>query len=365
MPQVTAERLAELIKTMCRRSGSAEREAQLVADHLVAANLSGHDSHGVGMMPAYIAAVREDRLRPNTVATVALDSGPFLVVDGNGGYGQVVAHEAIERAIAKARVEGLCLMALRNAHHIGRIGHWGELCAAAGFISIHYVNAISHRAVVAPHGGADARFVTNPYCTAIPAMDGEPPVILDFATSLIAMGKVRVAHNKGEAVPEGALIDADGRPTRDPGVMFAEPRGALRSMGQQKGYGLALVCDILAGALSGGGTFLPERLARNTIINNMLAIVLDPARFGEIGAIGAEMAAFQHWVRASPPAPGVERVMLPGEPERRSRAERLARGVPVDARTWEELVATAAGIGIGRAEFERIAGHGGSGAAHA
>ena len=354
MPRVKAKGLAELTKAICRRSGSAEREAQLVADHLVAANLSGHDSHGVGMLPTYIAAVREGRLRPNTSHAVVLDAGPFLVVDGNGGYGQVVAHDAIALAIARTRTEGLCLLALRNAHHIGRIGHWGEQCAAAGFISIHYVNAIANRAVVAPFGGSDARFVTNPYCTAIPAMNGEPPLILDFATSLIAMGKVRVAYNKGEPAPAGALIDAAGQATLEPGTMFAEPSGALLSMGLHKGYGLALVCDILAGALSGGGTFLPERLARNTIINNMLAIVMDPARFGDIAAIRAEMKAFQQWVKASPPVPGVEQVMVPGDPERKHRAERLANGVPVDARTWAELAETAATIDIDRAEFDRL-----------
>jgi uncharacterized oxidoreductase len=353
--RVAADKLADLIAAVCRRSGSEEDEAQLVARHLVASNLAGHDSHGVGMLPTYIDHALDGRLKLNGHARAVQDSGPVLLIDGGMGHGHVIAYEAMQMGLAKAREHGLALVGLRNSHHIGRIGAWGEMCAEAGFISIHWVNAMAHKAIVAPWGGTDARFVTNPYCTAIPATDGGPPIILDFATSKIAMGKVRVAYNKGVEAPPGALIDHRGRPTRDPGVMFREPRGALLSMGEHKGYGLAMICDVLAGALTGGGAYLPERSARETIQNNMLTVIVDPNVFGDAEGFRREIDAYVAWVKASPPQEGVGEVMAPGDPERKSRAERGASGVPIDERSWEELVAAAAMVGLARSELEDLA----------
>ena len=355
---VQADKLTELTKLICMRAGSEEAEAQMVADRLVEANLAGHDSHGVGMMPAYISAVVEGRLNVGQHAEVVVDKGCFLLVDGNAGYGQVIAQETTEMGIAKAREHGVAVVGLRNSHHIGRIGAWGEMCADAGFVSIHYVNSTSYHALVAPFGGSDPRYTTNPYCTAIPATKDHPRLILDMATSNIAMGKVRVAHNKGVSVPDGSLIDEKGNPTNDPGVMFrgdGEPTGALLSVGAHKGYGLALICDILAGGVTGGGTFLPERLERGTIINNMLMIILDPDIFDASDFFGQDLNAFTDWVKASPPAPGVEAVMVPGDPERKRRDERLAKGIPIDATTWRELLDTAQMAGMNRVEIEAFA----------
>jgi uncharacterized oxidoreductase len=348
-------RLHALSRAICERAGSEPREAELVADHLVLANLLGHDSHGVGMIPNYMRSLKAGALRANRHAEVVRQDGAYLVMDGQFGYGQVVAHEATEAAIAQTRAMGVCVLALRNARHVGRVGHWGEICAAAGFISIHYVNAIGFPAQVAPFGGSDARFSTNPYCTAIPAAGGRPPLVLDFATAMLAQGKVRVAYNQGVEVPDGALIDHAGRPTRDPQVLVKPPYGAILPMGQHKGYGLALVVELLAGALSGGGTYSLARIDQS-VRNNMLAIVIDPSRFGAAGFVQREIAAFQDWVAASPPSTGGAAVMMPGEPERRTRAEREAAGVPVDARTWEKLLAAGESVGLPRAEALSIAG---------
>ncbi|HZD26722.1 MAG TPA: malate/lactate/ureidoglycolate dehydrogenase, partial [Alphaproteobacteria bacterium] len=272
-------------------------------------------------------------------------------------YGQVIAKTAMELGIAKAREQGVAVVGLRNSYHIGRVGAWGEMCAAAGFISIHYVNALSPNSLVAPFGGSDARFTTNPYCTAVPGTAGGPPIVLDMATSKIAMGKARVAFNKGVEVPPDSLIDHQGTPTNDPAVMFTEPKGALRSMGLHKGYGLAVICDILGGAFTGGGAFGPERVAPARIVNNMLTVIIDPNSFGARDAFEDEIDRFTAWVKASPPAPGVDAVMVPGDPERRAREERLANGVPVDERTFEELLATAEAVRLGRDEALRLIGN--------
>jgi uncharacterized oxidoreductase len=210
---------------------------------------------------------------------------------------------------------------------------------------------------VAPFGGSDARFTTNPYCTALPASNGAVPIVLDMATSRVAMGKVRVAYNQGVEMLPDALIDNKGNSTNDPGVMFSEPKGALRSMGLHKGYGLAVICEALAGAFTGGGVFGLDKVAPGRIINNMLTVLIDPDAFGHRAAFDAEIDKFTAWVKASPPAPGVEQVMVPGDPERKSKDERLANGVPIDEMTFEELLAAGEAVGLDRSEAMRIIGN--------
>jgi uncharacterized oxidoreductase len=349
---VGAAALKKVVRLLVERAGSVEREAQLVAEQLVEANLTGHDSHGVGMLPRYVEALAEGGLRVNQSLTVVTDSGPLLMLDGNAGYGQVMAFDAMRLGIERTAEHGVAVVGLANSHHIGRIGHWAEQCVAEGLVSIHFVNVIS-RPVVAPFGGRDARFVTNPFCVGIPMASGEP-IVLDFATSRIAMGKVRVAFNKGEQVKPQTLLDARGEPTTDPGALFAEPGGAILPFGEHKGYGMAVVCEILGGALAGGRT-LHDRPASRAIINNMLSFIVDPQRLGTAERLAREAKAFADWVCASPPMAGVDRVKLAGDPERESRRHRTANGIPIDATTWKQVLEAAAAVGVEPAAVERIA----------
>lgn len=349
---VAADNLRAVVRAVVEHAGSVEREAALVAEQLVEANLTGHDSHGVGMLPRYVEVLGEGGLRPNERLRVVSDAGPLLMLDGNAGYGQVMAHDAMVLGIERAALHGVAVVGLANSHHIGRIGHWAEQCIAAGLVSIHFVNVLS-RPLVAPFGGRDARFITNPFCVGIPLPNGEP-IVLDFATSRIAMGKVRVAYNKGERVKPDTLLDADGEPTTDPAVMFASPGGAILPFGEHKGYGLAVACEILGGALAGGRT-LHGPPAGSAIINNMLSFIVDPRRLGTAERLAHEAMAFADWVRASPPAAGVDRVRLAGEPEREARRARAAHGIPIDATTWQQIVAAAARVGVDRARVERLA----------
>jgi uncharacterized oxidoreductase len=343
--------LRAVVQAIVESGGSSEREAWLVAEQLVGANLTGHDSHGVGMLPRYVEALAEGGLRPNQQLSVVTDAGPLLMLDGQAGYGQVMAYDAMRLGIERAAEHGIAVVGLANSHHIGRIGHWAEQCVAEGLVSIHFVNVIS-KPVVAPFGGRDARFVTNPFCVGIPMPDGDP-ILLDFATSRIAMGKVRVAYNKGEPVKPDTLLDAHGEPTVDPGALFAEPGGAILPFGEHKGYGMAVVCEILGGALAGGMT-LHERPTARAIINNMLTFIVDPARLGTAERLAEEAMAFANWVRASPPLAGVDRVRLAGEPEREWRRARAAE-IPIDATTWSQILDAAETLGTDRATVERIA----------
>ena len=206
-------------------------------------------------------------------------------------------------------------------------------------MALHFVNVIS-RPVVAPFQGGDGRFGTNPCCIGIP-LAGREPFVLDFATSRVAQGKMRVAHNEGRQAEPGTLIDENGHPTTDPGVVVVtQPRGgfgALLPFGEHKGFGLALACELLGGALTGSGTWHQPPDARRSVINGMLTVLVDAERLGTRTAFEAEALAFVDWLRASPPAPGTEGVLLPGEPERAARAERARSGITIDTATWAEL----------------------------
>ena len=351
--RVTEPRLKAVVKAIFAAAGSDERECGLAADHLVEANLRGHDSHGIGMIPAYITNLGLGELNLNTKPEIVFDNGSMLVCDGQLGLGQTVAHDALELAISRAKESGSCILALRNAHHIGRIGHWAEQCAAQGLISIHMVNVISDP-VVAPYGGRAARLVTNPFSAGIPRK-GQPPIIVDFATSKLAMGKVRVAYNKGVHLPDGVLLDREGEPTTDPAVLFeGEKGGAILPFGDHKGWGLALACELIAGAFTGGGTMSGLR-KRPAIVNNMVSIVMSPERVGTADRFNAEMEDFLTWARKPPP--GHEpTVLFAGEPELAYRAQRQEHGIPVDPATWEQILLAGEEVGCDRTELLRTAG---------
>jgi uncharacterized oxidoreductase len=348
-----AEGLTRAIEAVVAAGGSEAREARLVAENLVMANLLGHDSHGIGMIPRYIDAVLEGGLAPNQHPKATLDTGALLALDGCKGYGQVIGGDAMQMAIERAKRHGSCVMTLGNSHHLGRIGHWAEMAVAQGLVSIHFVNVISH-ARVAPHGGRDARFGTNPCCIGIP-LPGEPPFVLDYATSAVAQGKLRVAHNKGEKVPPGRLIDTEGNPTNDPRYAVIPPFGAMLAFGEHKGYGMAVACELLGGALTGGGTWHYEESSKQRVLNGMLAIVIDPKQLGTAAAFEREARLFLDWLRKSRPAPGFDHVRLAGEPERELRARRSRDGIPVDDTTWQEILRAADKVKLARERVQALA----------
>lgn len=352
---ISAQDLTALATSILSHAGGKPEAARKVAARLVGANLTGHDSHGVGMIPAYVEGIQAGELHPNASVQVVRDNGPFLLVDGQQGFGHVIAEQAMELAIERARSNHFAVLSLRNSFHLGRLGDWGAMAAEAGFICIIYANVQTAKPLVAPFGGSDGRFVTNPYCTAIPATEKTPMFLLDMATSTIAKGKVRVAHLSGKQVPEGALIDAQGGATTDPSVMFDDPLGALTTFGMHKGFGLALLGDILGGSFSGGGAYLPERQVPSRILNHMMAILIDPNALGMADDFASDMDRYTDWVKSSPPAPGVEAVQFPGDPERRSAQTRLAEGIPIDAGTWGQLVEAAKAAGVPDQDLERFA----------
>lgn len=350
--RIHAEKLTATVSAIFEKTGSPPDEAALVAGSLVRANLMGHDSHGVGLVATYVRHFEEGLLKPGTAVELARDDGAILMFDGRRGFGRRVGGEAMEAAAARCRDTGVVLMTLRNAHHIGRVGAYGEIAMAHDLISLHFVNVTDHAPSVAPWGGAEARFVTNPVCIAVPGTGKTPETPLDMATSQIALGKARVAMSKGEPVGEGLMVDADGKPTTDPSVMYREPRGALLPFGTHKGSGLALMCELLAGGLSGGGTIQPGNPRRHSIINNMFAILIDPARLVDMDWLRAEIDETVAYVKSARPADPDTPVIVAGDSERARTAERTANGIQINDEAWEEMRAAAAGLGVDTVIFD-------------
>jgi uncharacterized oxidoreductase len=350
---VAVEVLTAVVRDIFAAAGCAAAEADRIATDLVGANLTGHDSHGVVRVPLYVKWLRAGWVHPGRSASVVTDGGAFLVLDGNQGFGQTVAAEAVALGVRRATDQGSCIVALRNAGHVGRVGGYAETALAAGLISLHFVN-VARSPLVAPFGAVSRRFSTAPVAIGVPLP--ERPLVLDFATSLVAEGKVQVASHGGKPLPPDALISADGERSGDPHVLYgdyadtdlrsaANGSGAIRAFGEHKGSGLALMCELLAGALTGGGCAGPPGGAPG-IANGMLSVYLSPDHFGtraEFERIGRD---YLDWVLSARPEDPAAPVLAPGDPEARTRAARTAGGVPLSAGTWVSVLRTAAELGV-------------------
>jgi hydroxycarboxylate dehydrogenase B len=347
---VPAGALTDFCAEIFQRVGSSPEEARAVAASLVDANLTGHDSHGVLRVPRYVDWVRSGDTVPNQTIARLVDTPVIAVLDGRHGFGQIVAPEAVDIGVAKAKAAGLSAVALRNSGHVGRVGEWAERAAAAGMISIHFVNAAGS-ILVAPFGGVERRLSTAPFCVGIPR-EGADPVVLDFATSLVAEGKVNVASFGGKPLPPDALIGPDGALSGDPALLYgpldgeghrnhALGLGAIRAFGEHKGSGLALICELLGGSLTGNGATEPNR----KFANGMFSLYLHPDQIDPSHVFDADMARYLAWFREAKVAPG-EAVLTPGEPERMARAKRMATGVPLPEEAWEAILASARSVGV-------------------
>ncbi len=353
---VRHDALAAFTATIFGNAGSGEREAETVARHLVAANLVGHDSHGVIRAPAYVDWVEAGTLVPNQSITTVFENDAAAVVDGNFGFGQVIGEQAVALGIAKCAGAGLSMVGLRNAGHVGRVGDWAIQAAEAGLLSLHFVNTSGGGILVAPWGGTDRRLSANPIAAGIP-VPGRPPIVADLSTCVVAEGKIRVARNKGARVPAHAIIDADGRPTEDPERFYADPPGAILPIAAHKGYVLSVLVEALAGALTGGGSSHPDNPTADRVCNGMLSIYMDPATVaGE--AFGKDIERLIAWIKASPKADGVSDILMPGEPEENTRAERLANGIPLDEATLGQLAAAARRVGLPADRIAALTGEG-------
>jgi hydroxycarboxylate dehydrogenase B len=348
VPTFPADRLTRFAGDVFRAAGFPADEADVVARSLVDANLCGHDSHGLIRIPQYLKALDDGLLRAGVPLEIVHETPAVLVGDGQWGLGQVQAHRLLGRLVPKARAVGVAAGTLKHCGHIGRLGEYAGAAAAQGLAFLATVNNHGVGRAVAPPGGVRGRIGTNPLCLAVPTAPPEGlPVVLDIGTSVCAEGKVRVAFNKGQPVPEGWLLDPQGRPTTDPGVLYREPRGTILPLGgpqAYKGFGLGLLLDMFVGGLSGGLCSHPDVEPRSA--NAVLFLVLDSAQFAGAGHFAREVSALAREVRTCPTATPDATIQLPGDPERRERARRQASGIPLDEGTWGQLTAVATRLGV-------------------
>jgi uncharacterized oxidoreductase len=358
MVTIQAKNLIDFVAEVFSRSESSPEEARRIATYLTTANLTGHDSHGVIRVPLYVSWQKAGSVVPDQIAEVVVDTPSLAVIDGKFGYGQTVTPQAVRIGIDKCKKAGLAAIALRNAGHIGRVGDWAEMAAAEGLVSVHFVNAAGSL-LVAPYGGVEKRLSTAPYCVGIPRQ-GQDAIVLDFATSIVAEGKVLVASRGGKKLPEGALIDADGTLSEEPTVLYGPhtrdgPRdhtqgtGAIRAFGEHKGSGLAFICELLGGALTGTGATSADR----RFANGMFAIYVDPRVVDTNNFFDVEISRYVDFIRATKPVAGVDAVLIPGDPEKKTRADRTRNGVPLPDDTWAAIVNTAREVGVDEASIQR------------
>lgn len=358
---VRAEALERLVAAIFEAAGCEADEARQVAHYMMDGNLTGHDSHGVIRTGRYVSWIGS-RVFPGHRLSVVSETETIAIVDGHNGFGQIIGKEATRIGIDKAKKNGIAVVALRNSGHMGRIGTWAEMAAAENVVFIGFVNVRSSL-LVAPFAGVERRMSTAPVAIGLP-VEGRDPVILDFATSAVAEGKALVTLQGGKPLPPDVLIGPDGKRSNDPRLLYgdvapgavANPMvgsGALRALGEHKGSGLAFVTELLAGALTGAGCAgpLPRPYA-----NNMLAIFLDIAAFDTDGGFAAEIRSYIEFFTSSKPEKEGGQVLVPGDPERLARKERLANGVPMAGGAWEDILRTAAKVGLDEARIEEILG---------
>lgn len=339
MPIVMAEDLHTLTREALVAAGASSSNAEVVADHLVLANLSGVDTHGVCQVPRYVDGLQQGRIRGDATPEVMQQGSTHCLVTGHWTFGQVAALFAMERGIQIAHEQGVAAVGLVQCDHIGRLGHFTELAAEAGCVSQVWAGGYSKDVpATMPFGGRERLLHTNPVSMAFPAGD-EPTVAFDFATTTLSGVKVDNAQRRGEQVPMGAIVDRMGRPTTDPQDFF--DGGGHIPFGGHKGYALSIAVEFLSHVLVGSSAFADsDRGSHPALVQQaVLFLVLRDDLFRPRSDYRREADEMERRTRAILPAEGFTSVQVPGDPERRARAERGVQGIPIEDAIWERLSA--------------------------
>ncbi len=345
MPCIAPSVLEEFCTRIFTGAGLDPNEATVVSHSLVLANLMGHDSHGIVRVGSYLEYMNEGKVLAGRSIQVVREADASAVVDGQWGFGQTVCHQAMVLAMEKARARSVGVVELFNSSHIGRLGEYVETAAAAQMIGLILCNNHGGGELLAPYGGVEPRMSPNPLAVGIPSGNATP-IVVDMTTSVVAEGKIRVKRNRGEPLPEGWALDADGEPTVDPHRFYGPPRGAILPLGgnaAHKGYALAVVVDILAGALGGGGT---SRGTGRIGGNGLFIMAIDIAAFTGNDEFNEQVANFVEHLKSSRLMPGFDEILVPGELEQRTRERREKDGIAVDDETWRQLGVAGQSVGV-------------------
>lgn len=344
MPLLRAPEMRSFVSECFAAAGFPRPEADLIARLIVEANLSGHETHGVRQIPRYLGLIRSGAAKAGVPVTIVQETAATAVLDAHRTLGFVGAARAAEVAIAKAKQTKIAAVGVRNLDHVGRVGAYPEMAAAEGLVCLAYTSAQGWGKSVAPFGGLGRLLATNPLAAAFPG-PGDFPILLDFATSATAQNKIRVALTRGKPTGPGWIVDEHGRPTTDP-KPFMEGKGTQVPLGGEqghKGFGLAVMVDILGGILTGTGTAATPGQVLN---NGTFLICIDPWAFVAKDQYHRQLAELVDYLHAAPPAPGKTGVILPGEYEHLNRIHHQRNGFEVEDSIWEAIVEAATAVGV-------------------
>jgi len=343
MPTLKGEQLERIAFRLFCAAGAPEVHSRIVAQHLADNNLTGHDSHGFIRVIQYIRQIKEGLIIPAAKPEIVSEFPSGAQVDGHYGFGQVAAKFSTELAIDKAKKQGVSCVTVRHLGHLGRLGAYAEMAARAGCAGILYCSVGGHAISQAPFGGSKRMLSTNPIAMAFPSEE-EGPVLSDFATSVAAEGKIRVYRARGHKLPDGWILDKEGRPSNDPNDFYAG--GAILPIGGSvghKGFCLAFMTDLFGGILSRDG--FPGSPGKQ-FSNSSLIVAMDIERFAPLAVVKSEVSKMVDYVKGTPPAEGFEYVMYPGEKEAKNRRERGKNGVEIEDETWNQVLALAKEYGV-------------------
>ncbi|WDZ78989.1 Ldh family oxidoreductase [Ensifer adhaerens] len=337
------DQLRKIGETILAGAGVPIQEAQTIARHLVGANLAGHDSHGIIQIPTYIDRMKAGHIVPGAKWNIVQESATTTVIDGHWGFGYVVNERAMQITIDKAEKSNVAAATVFRQGHIGRLAAYPLMAAERGMIGLIAADSGRSPKAVAPYGGAEARLGTNPLAIAVPSeLDG--PMFIDMSTAAVSMGKVKLAAARGRAIPEGWVVDKDGAATTDPQSLFQG--GSLLPLGGSegyKGYGLAVMVEILCGLLTGLG-FGVEPTGRHN--DGCFMAVFKVDAFRPLAQFRQEVADLAHFLKDTKPSHGSDGVLYPGEIENRNERRRSQAGIEIEAATWQKLQALAESYGV-------------------
>ncbi|MBI4640658.1 MAG: Ldh family oxidoreductase [Candidatus Tectomicrobia bacterium] len=343
MPLIRHEKLGQLVLDILKAMKVSEEECQTVRDHMIGANLVGHDSHGVILLPTYADRIKKGQIVPGAPFEIVRESATTARINGHWGFGQVVSTKAMELAIQKAKASDVAAITVFQQSHVGRLADYPLMAAKEGMIGLMACDSGRTSKAVAPYGGRTKRLGTNPLCIALPS-DLEAPVFLDMATSAVAAGKINVARNRKEQVPRGWLIDKEGNPTTDPQVFYEG--GALLPLGgdqAHKGYGLSFMVETLSGLVTGLGYGIDPAGWHN---DGAFMAVFKVDAFRPLEEFKQDLRGFITYLKETPPAAGFQEVLYPGELEYRTEQKRRREGIPVEDETWQQFTTLARSYGI-------------------
>lgn len=339
MPTIPAPTLTRFTESILLAAGVPPHKASIVATSLVASNLRGVDSHGIQLLTYYVDQLLAREMDPDTDGAVVSESGACMLFDGRNGIGQWVAETCCGHAIRMAKDHGVGVVTARESNHFGACAWWAQKMRAQGMIGIVFCNASP---IVPPWQGREGRFGTNPVCMSVPG-----PWLLDMASTTVAAGRIFKAFiNKQPEIPSGWAFNSAGVPTTDTEEAY---KGMLMPLGGYKGSGLAFMVEILCSVLSGGAmsTEVGGIRYRGKLVRvSQMYIAIDVARFMPVEEFTARMENLVALVKSTPPAPGYDEVMVAGDPEWRTEAERLKHGIPIGDGNWDTLVKTGARVGV-------------------